>query len=162
MPAYVFEDGEPPPKRRWVRRSDQRAYGQYRRTYALIHHGREGKPSHAMYRTTLPKTGRWQLEYHLPVEELAPNDQETRILMREGLPTDWHKLYPAGMTRIKVVIGEREETIEFDAQGADHGWHALGIFNVDSTQTEVWISGSSEKKTIYADAIRWVPLEGQL
>ncbi|MYC25130.1 MAG: hypothetical protein F4X56_04330 [Gammaproteobacteria bacterium] len=159
MPAYVFEDGEPPPKQRWVRRSDQRAHGKYRRTYALIHDGRENKPSYAKYRANLPKTGRWQLEYHLPVEELAPNDQETRILMREELPTDWHKLYPAGMTRIKVVIGEREETIQFNAQDAKHGWHALGTFDVESTQTEVWISGSSDKKTIYADAIRWVPLD---
>ena len=162
MTAFVFEDGEPAPKQRWVRRSDQRAYGKYRRTYALIHHGREGKPSYAKFSTTLPKTGRWQLEYHLPVEELAPNDQETRILMFQGLPTDWHKLYPAGKTGIKVVIGEREESVQFDAQGATHGWHVLGTFDVDSTQTEVRISGSSEKKTIYADAIRWVPLEGQL
>ena len=57
------------------------------------------------------------------------------------------------------MIGEREETIEFDAQNAEYGWHVLGTFDVDSTRTEVWISGSSEKKTIYADAIRWVPLE---
>ena len=162
MPAFVFVDGEPAPKQRWVRRSDQRAYGKYRRTYALIHHGREGKQSYAKYSTTLPKTGRWQLEYHLPVEELAPNDQETRILMFQGLPTDWHKLYPAGKTGIKVVIGEREKSVQFDAWGATHGWHVLGTFDVDPTQTEVWISGSSEKKTIYADAIRWVPLEGQL
>ena len=162
MPAFVFEDGEPAPKQRWVRRSDQRAYGKYRRTYALIHHGREAKPSFAKFSTTLPKTGRWQLEYHLPVEELAPNGQEMRILQFQDLPTNWHELYPAGKTVIKVVIGEREESIQFEAQGATHGWHALGIFDVDSTQTEVWISGSSEKKTIYADAIRWVPLEGQL
>ena len=111
MPAYVFEDGEPPPKQRWVRRSDQRAHGKYRRTYALIHDGRENKPSYAKYRANLPKTGRWQLEYHLPVEELAPNDQETRILMREELPTDWHKLYPAGMTGIRVVIGDRKKRL---------------------------------------------------
>ena len=60
------------------------------------------------------------------------------------------------------MIGEREETIQFDAQDANHGWHTLGKFDVDSTHTEVWISGSSDKKTIYADAIRWVPLEEQL
>lgn len=162
LPSFVFEDGEPAPKQRWVRRSDERAHGKYRRTYALIHNGREGKPTYAKYSANLPKTGRWQLEYHLPVEELAPNDPETRILMFQGLPTDWHKLFPAGKTGIKVVIGEREESIQFDAQGATYGWHVLGTFDVDSTQTEVWISGSSEKKTIYADAIRWVPLEGQL
>ncbi|MYI77244.1 MAG: hypothetical protein F4077_05715 [Gammaproteobacteria bacterium] len=159
LPAYVFEDGEPPPKQRWVRRSAQRAYGKYRSTYAFIHHGREGKPSYAKYSATLPKKGRWQLEYHQPVEELAPSDRETLVLLYQGLSADWFKLYPAGNTRIKVVIGEREETIEFDAQNAEYGWHVLGTFDVDSTQTEVWISGASEKKTIYADAIRWVPLE---
>jgi len=159
LPAYVFEDGEPPPKQRWVRRSAQRAYGKYRSTYAFIHHGREGKPSYAKYSATLPKKGRWQLEYHQPVEELAPSDRETLVLLYQGLSADWFKLYPAGNTRIKVVIGEREETIEFDAQNAEYGWHVLGTFDVDSTRTEVWISGSSEKKTIYADAIRWVPLE---
>lgn len=162
LPSFVFEDGEPAPKQRWVRHSDERAHGKYRRTYALIHHGREGKPSYAKFSANLPKTGRWQLEYHLPVEELAPNDQEMRILLGQDRPTDWHKLYPAGKTGIKVVIGDREESVQFDAQDATHGWHALGTFDVDSTQTEVWISGSSDKKTIYADAIRWVPLEGQL
>lgn len=162
LPSFVFEDGEPALKQRWVRRSDERAHGKYRRTYALIHHGREGKPSYAKFSANLPKTGRWQLEYHLPVEELAPNDQEMRILLGQDRPTDWHKLYPAGKTVIKVVIGDREESVQFDAQDATHGWHALGTFDVDSTQTEVWISGSSDKKTIYADAIRWVPLEGQL
>ncbi len=79
--------------------------------------------------------------------------------MREELPTDWHKLYPAGMTGIRVVIGDREETIKFDAQDTKVGWHELGKFDVDSTQTEVWISGSSDKKTIYADAIRWIPID---
>ncbi|MYD45461.1 MAG: hypothetical protein F4W92_03840 [Gammaproteobacteria bacterium] len=159
LPAYVFEDGEPPPKQRWVRRSAQRAYGKYRTTYAFIHHGREGKPSYAKYSATLPKKGRWRLEYHQPVEELTLSDRETLVLQYQGLSADWFKLYPAGNTRIKVVIGEREKTIEFNARDAEYGWHELGEFEVDSTETEVWISGSSDKKTIYADAIRWIPLD---
>ena len=158
MLLYVPERGIPPPKQRWLRRSDERAYGQYRHTYAFVYRGKREHPSYAKFTTSLPRSGSWRLDYHMPVEILDPNGAEARIQLVQGRTIDWYERFPPGMTEILIVNSEKTETKEFDAQAAEHGWNTIGVFDVDSTKTEVWISGASAKQTIYADAIRWVPL----
>lgn len=96
------------------------------------------------------------MHYHIPIEALGPDDPETRVLLVQGKATDWYERFPPGTTAIQVVFGETNELIEFNAQDAEYGWNTINEFEIDSTQAEVWISGASDKKTIYADAIRWV------
>ena len=159
LPVYLFESDSLLPKQRWMRRSDPRAFGKYRHTYAFVHHGRLERPSFAKFVATLPNTGSWRLDYFMPVEALGPNDREAHILLAQGKRIDWYDKFKPGTAKINVLIGEESETFEFNAQNADFGWNSLGVFDVDSTNTEVWISGASDRQTIYADAIRWVPLD---
>ena len=158
LPLFLLERGIPPPKQRWVRRSDSRAYGKYRQTYTFVYKGKTERPSYAKFSATLSTPGRWRLDYHMPVEALRPNDRETQILLSQMKSTDWYERFPPGTTEVAVIIDEKRETIEFDAQAAEYGWNTLGEFDVGSKHTEVWISGASEQTTIYADAIRWVPM----
>lgn len=39
LPLYILEVNAPPPKQRWLRRSDERAYGKYRHTYTFVYQG---------------------------------------------------------------------------------------------------------------------------
>ncbi|MYF03031.1 MAG: M1 family metallopeptidase [Gammaproteobacteria bacterium] len=158
MLLYVPERGVPPPKQRWLRRSDEKAYGKYRHTYAFVYKGKQDRSSYAKFTTSLPRSGRWRLDYHMPVESLDPNGAEARIQLVQGRSIDWYERYPPGLTEILIVNSEKRETKEFDAQAAEYGWNTIGVFDVDSSLTEVWISSVSDRKTIYADAIRWVPL----
>ena len=159
LPLYVSEHETSPPKQRWLRCTDSRAYGRYRHTYTFIHQGKKERPSYAKFSATLPNSGRWRLDYHMPIEHLDPNDRESHILLVQGKRTDWYERFPPGATDVAVFHGKKREAVTFEAQQADHGWNTLGEFDVDSTNTEVWISGTSDLKTIYADAIRWVPID---
>ncbi|MXZ56536.1 MAG: hypothetical protein F4227_07070 [Gammaproteobacteria bacterium] len=94
----------------------------------------------------------------MPVEALDQNVRETAILNSQELPTDWYERFTPGITTIEVLIGEKREVIEFNAPAAAYGWNTIGEFVVDSERTEVRISGASNRQTIYADAIQWVPL----
>ncbi|MCY3540663.1 MAG: hypothetical protein OXH31_01970 [Gammaproteobacteria bacterium] len=158
MLLYVPERGVPPQKQRWLRRIHEKAYGKYRHTYTFVYKGRSERPSYAKFTTSLPRSGRWRLDYHMPVEFLDPNGAEARIQLVQGREIDWYERYPPGLTEILIAHGDATETHEFDAQAAEFGWNTIGEFDVDSTHIEVWISGASDKKTIYADAIRWVPV----
>ncbi|MCY3541480.1 MAG: hypothetical protein OXH31_06190 [Gammaproteobacteria bacterium] len=157
LPIYVPERGVQPTKQRWVRLSDSRAFGKYRRTYAFVYAGKADRPSYAKFKATLPTTGRWKLEYHMPVDSLDQNVREKSILRSQEKPTDWYERFTPGISIIEVLIGEEKEVIEFNAPAAEYGWNTIGEFDVGSEHTEVWISGASDRKTVYADAIRWVP-----
>ena len=158
LPVYLSERGEPPPKQRWLRRSDPRAYGNYRHTFTFVYQGKVDRPSYAKFSASLPVLGRWRLEYFMPVEDLGQNTRERSILLGQQLPADWYERFSPDETEIVVKIGDTANTMKFDATTADFGWNTLGEFDVDSVSTEVWISAASDKKTIYADAVRWVPL----
>lgn len=157
LPIYVPARGVQPTKQRWVRLSDPRAFGKYRHTYAFVYAGKVNRPSYAKFNATLPTTGQWQLEYHMPVEALGQNSRENAIQRSQEKPTDWYERFTPGITIIEVYIGENREVIEFNAPAAEYGWNTIGEFDVASEHTEVWISGASDRQTIYADAIRWVP-----
>ncbi|MYF37188.1 MAG: hypothetical protein F4219_00240 [Gammaproteobacteria bacterium] len=157
LPIYVPARGVQPTKQRWVRLSDPRAFGKYRRTYAFVYAGKANRPSYAKFKATLPTTGQWQLEYHMPVEALGQNSRENAIQRSQEKPTDWYERFTPGITMIEVLIGEKREVIEFNAPAAEYGWNTIGEFEVASEHAEVWISGASNRQTVYADAIRWIP-----
>ena len=111
LPVYLFESDTPLPKQRWMRRSDPRAFGKYRHTYAFVHHGRLERPSFAKFVATLPNTGSWRLDYFMPVEALGPNDREAHILLVQGKRVDWYDKFKPGTTKINVLIGGRERDV---------------------------------------------------
>ena len=62
----------------------------------------------------------------------------------------------------KLVIGEHEQPVEFDASIAEQGWNHLGDYQVDSPDVRVEVSNlASSGFVIYADAIRWTPVRGR-
>ena len=93
----------------------------------------------------------------MPVEALGQNSRENAIHRSQEKPTDWYERFTPGITMIEVLIGEKREVIEFNAPAAEYGWNTIGEFEVASEHAEVWISGASDRQTVYADAIRWVP-----
>ena len=92
-----------------------------------------------------PSTGRWRLDYHLPVDPQSGGG----FAGQQG-PYD-----------AKLVVGEHEQPVEFDASIAEQGWNHLGDFQVDAPDVRVVVSNlASSGFVIYADAIRWTPMDG--
>lgn len=126
----------------WVREVTYGGWGKYRHTTARA--AGTGNAS-ATFAATLPSTGRWRLDYHLPVDPQSGGG----FAGRQG-PYD-----------TTLVIGEHEQTVEFDASIAEQGWNHLGDFQVDSPDVQVVVSNlASPGSVIYADAIRWTPVPG--
>ena len=126
----------------WMRQVIVTGWGKYRHTAARA--TGTGTAS-AIFAATLPFTGQWRLDYHLPVDP----KKDGGFAGRQG-PYD-----------TKLVIGEHEQPVEFDASIAEQGWNHLGDFQVDSPDVRVEVSNlASSGFVIYADAIRWTPVRG--
>lgn len=157
----VLEPGD------WIRFSDPASYGLYRRTYARIARG-EGS-SAARYEARLPRDGDWRLEYFVPSAVFVPMDWGTtpsvfgfgvkdRFFNRRANPNKPEQHY-----RLEIRDGQNEWTQEFDIANADEGWNEVGTFKLSSTEVEVFVSDWAGHREImvYADAIRWTPLESE-
>ena len=126
----------------WMREVTYTGWGKYRHTTARA--AGTGSAS-ATFAATLPSTGRWRLDYHLPVDP----EKGGGFAGRQG-PYD-----------TKLVIGEHQQPVEFDASIAEQGWNHMGDFQVDSPDVRVEVSNlASSGFVIYADAIRWTPVRG--
>ncbi|MDE0451493.1 MAG: hypothetical protein OXI90_06980 [Gammaproteobacteria bacterium] len=124
----------------WLRQVSNRGWGKYRRTTARAAGNGD---SRAIFSATLPSTGTWRLDYHLPVDPTARGPFVDR----------------QGQYDTKLVIGEREQPVEFDASIAGRGWNHLGDFEVDTPDVRFVVSNLvGSGSVIYADAIRWTPV----
>lgn len=136
----------------WERKSDTTAYGKYWKTLALNRRG--NGESFAKFSTTLPSKGSWQVEYFLPRVNISRTRRYGGSTYSETIGGDI-----AGVAKIDVHIDEVVNTESLDAMKVGPGWHVVGAYEVDNPEVEVWISNPNEYDYVYADAIRWSPVE---
>ena len=136
----------------WERKSDTTAYGKYWKTLAL-NRGGNGE-SFAKISTILPSKGSWQVEYYLPRVNIS---RTRRYAGSTYMQTIGGEI--AGVAKIDVYVDEVVNTESLDAMKVAPGWHVIGTYAVNNPEVEVWISNPNEHKYVYADAIRWSPVE---
>ncbi len=131
----VAQFGRPPSK--WSRRSSASAYGKYRHTTALVRGGKGDR--RAVFATELPKSGPWELEYHLPP--------------RRGSG----KRSSRGTWKMTLEDTSGTHPITFDADGAEAGWNSLGTFELAAGDVRFAVSDETDGRIVLADAVRFRP-----
>ncbi len=129
------------PVDRWSRGNLPTAWGRYRHTWAFRAAG--GRDVRAEFTAALPRAGRWTLEFHVP---------PARLLGAAA---------PFGDMHFEVVPGEGEGRSTLVAKGAiGDGWNRVDDFDLPAGPVTVRAWGEDAKTLLFADAIRWVPVEG--
>ena len=116
------------------------AFGKYRHTAAIIKSGDGDKK--ALFQTSLPKDGEWDLEFYIPVKSMFP---------RKEWGT-WHA----------VVVddnGDKHE-VEFDSKAGTGGWNLVNKLDLPKGKVTVELSDLTNGDLVVADAIRWTPAIG--
>ena len=123
-------------------------WGRYRHTVvrAIVE---AGAPP-ISFAASLPHSGRWQLEYHLP-------DGALNAFSEAGTPRHFDLLDTVRMT---IRSNEMEAAVVFDGGAAEPGWNKVGIFQLGPGKVDLVVNGQSNGKVIIADAIRWLVLRG--
>ena len=139
----------------WHRWSKRNSWGRFRRTTAIASPGLGSNAAH--FEVSLPHSGRWQLEYHFPVDyEYRVGFETKRQLENVSMQTTIAEQLKAGTYSINIKDGERTIPIEFDVSIAPHGWNRLGQFTLEQRNIVVSVINRGEMR-VYADAIRWTP-----
>ena len=140
----------------WFRGSHSSGYGKYRRTYAVSNPG--GGTHSVTFSASLPRTGNWRLEYHMP--ELGIGRELTGGFRGGGARLD-RSLPSRGSYDIKLLDGEKTIPIEFDSGEAVEGWNKLGEYMIQSSSVSVVVSNATSGDVVFADAIRWTDLKAK-
>lgn len=129
----------------WTRQELPTAHGRYRRTAARAWQG-EGQ-LRATFAATLPTTGRWRLEFHVP--DLGRVSPFMFVAARDGL----------GEHHLELVDANGGVTeIGFDPTEGVNGWNRLGDFELDAGDVRVEVTDRTTGFAVVADAIRWTPV----
>ncbi|MEM7366233.1 MAG: hypothetical protein AAF525_19630 [Pseudomonadota bacterium] len=152
LPAYQAFMGSPS---WWARNSDDpSAVGKYRHT--MVMKGAGTGESWVAFDVSIPESGRWRLEYHMP----QPRGGERRGNVEGG---DSGR----GTYDIQLLTGNHSEgvpqnllqVIEFDSGAAKGGWNRLGDFDLSPDEVTVKVTDKTSGSVVFADAIRWHPLD---
>ena len=136
----------------WERKEDPTAFGIYRRTFSISRSG--AGVTFAEFTTEVPYTGDWRLEYYLPLG----NFHEDVVYM--GIRSSRSFPYFAGKVLAKVRNGTRTTTNTLDLRNQKPGWYSLGDYSLTDEEVTVSISDvADEGNAVFADAIRWTPIE---
>ena len=122
----------------WGRISDENSYGQFRRTATVTRFAPEIHP--VAFSADLPDTNRWKLEYFV-------NTNWFRRSSRQG---EYH---------LEIEHSEATDTRDLSFENSIYGWNEVGEFELLRGEVSVRvISASDDTPWLYADAIRWVPV----
>lgn len=151
----------------WSRVYDDGSYGRYRRTHAAVDEGTQN--TSAKFSTSLPHTGRWDLEYFMPDRAFLMSRATNTVVAVRGVRKPWYYQVegksvpntPEERYLITIRDGESEWTVEFDVTQAIVGWNRVGTYQFSTTEAEVLVSdfAGHEDITVFADAIRWTPVD---
>ena len=143
LPTYSARPGT------WVRASIPGAWGKYRRTAAGALTGDRGAA--AVFEAELPEAGRWRLDFHVPGAEVPMS-----FAGAPGRP--WRVFGALGPMAMRLVLGETETRVDFDAGAAEPGWNKLGEFEIGAERiVRLEVTTHTAGEMVIADAIRWTP-----
>ena len=145
----------------WNRVFNPSSFGKYLRTYVRIARGEE--KSAARFVVSLPHDGHWRLEYYMPKPAFVPGGYGVSDLFsyRSYITRSANPRAPEEHYRIEIRSGDIKWDEQFDIAIANVGWNDVGEFSLSSTEVEVLVSdwAGHEEVLVYADAIRWTPVE---
>lgn len=125
----------------WSRVVYTTSFGKYRHTVAVVGAGNGEKK--AMFKADIIKSGEWDLEIHLPFKP--------RIMPGKK----WGTYYLV----ITDSNGKNHE-ITFNSKATSTGWSFAGSISLPEGETTVTFSNKTDGDFVVADAIRWLPSEG--
>lgn len=150
LPRYIENDPLPPT---WSRVKLEGAFGKYRRTAAI---GVSGlKEIRASFSSSLPKNGKWQLDFHMPVNPYVVKHLNSSVRNWITSNRSARTMHKQGVYDIRIVQSDETMAVEFDASNGTLGWNRLGTFDLEDSKVEVQVSNKSDGSVVYADAIRW-------
>ena len=153
----------------WSRAKDDRSWGKYRRTHALVKSG-EGD-QYATFEAKLPHAGEWRLSYYL-APRFANGIQKKQKLDKMAVSKKGQESWNGGTGRARAIYQQNlvgqfsisllldgiAQKIEFDGSVATPGWNDLGDFNLPAGKVSLRISDDNSGAIAVADAIRWRPI----
>ncbi|MXZ44126.1 MAG: ABC transporter permease subunit [Gammaproteobacteria bacterium] len=151
LPQYSLFDY--PSQTGWHRRTDPSAYGRYRHTFAIVDRG-DGRAL-AKFHAKLPSAGKWLLEYHLPKTRFY---EEIDALGSGGSKTVGVRV---GTFYLEVRNGSTTTSKTLDAPSLTPGWQSIGTIDLAEEEVDVLVSNKTDGLylNVFADAIRWTPVE---
>ena len=145
LPVWERQRGE------WSRRSTPSAWGKYRRTAVQARAGSGSR--RVAFAASLPEPGRWQLDYHVPNRHLpAPDGYSEDVAI-----TSFGVL---GVSDMRIVSGDVETRVAFDAGAAEVGWNKVGEFDLERGDVRLIVTNRTDGEVVVADAIRWLRVDG--
>lgn len=137
----------------WHRWTDPTAYGTYRRTFAIVRLGTGN--TFAKFHTTLPNPGKWELEYYLPKGHFS---EEVSAL---GSSISQNIGMRIGTFHLEIRNGTTTTSTTLDAPNLTSGWQSIGTFDLPAEGVDVLVSNKTDSLhlSVFADAIRWTPVE---
>lgn len=123
-------------------------FGRTRQTYAYINTNGENLPQ-VGFTTKLTREGEWQLDYHQPWQS------------QYGFRN--HRIPEDDAVALEIVQGETKFEVPLKLRSMPQGWNEIGIFELEQKDVSVKIvfnpNRSSRLVEIYADAVRWTPMD---
>lgn len=139
----------------WTRKTDPTAFGRYRRTLALSSGG-DGLAS-AKFSVTLPQIGEWKLEYYLPekylLEEISFGGITSALMISNSI----------GTVQLEIHNDSTISTHTVNAMELSTGWHTVAQLDLTAKPVDVLISNKTSNfyESVFADAVRWTPVESK-
>lgn len=122
------------PKRGWwMRVEEANAYGMYRQTAAVASVGNWDNLQPVRFNAVLPESDLWKLDYHIPQSHMG----------------QVHDI------KLRVSNGSDSWDVLLDHLNISFGWNLVGEFDLSQGNAAVEVLGSTQRSTLYADAIRW-------
>ena len=137
----------------WHRWTDPTAYGTYRRTFTIARLGTGN--AFAKFHATLPAAGKWELEYYLPKGHFS---EEVSALGSSSSQTMGIRI---GTFHLEIRNGSTTTSKTLDAPNSTPGWQSIGTFDLPAEEVDVLVSNKTDSLyvSVFADAIRWTPIE---
>ena len=131
----------------WLRQEVPSSWGKYRHTMARSAAGDGDR--RVLFETDLT-SGRWQLDFHLPLDPLPQLPGESYV--------DPPFIGQLGRYEMWMRSAAGDRPIEFDGSAAAPGWNKLGVFEMDGGRVGVVVSNRTNGRIVIADAVRWLPV----
>lgn len=125
---------------RWARTVNSQAFGTHRRTIAISRVGGNKRVHPARFTAELPRAGRWSLEFYVHYPR-------------------WPNGHDFSDFTLHIGDGSQVWEIEIDPTTVNPDWKTVGEFDLSESTVHVDVVGGKSRSLIYADAIRWIPID---